>query len=108
MVKAIDNIFFALNPAFFSVKKSNLATLEVDSGKVKIYPNPARNEITVSSPVSEAVKFSIYDASGRAVKTANVRPQQKINISELSVGNYILTLELKNGEKITEKLLIRK
>jgi hypothetical protein len=107
MVKAVNNIYFALNSSFFSVKKF-LATNENNVKNIGIYPNPAKNEINVKINKAETAKFMIYDASGRLMNSGNVSSDGKINVEKLMNGNYILTIELKNGEKLTEKLMIKK
>ncbi len=108
MVKAVNNIYFALNPSFFKVKKNNLATIESNLKTISLYPNPAKNEVTIKSTKSAATTYMIYDASGRQVNKGNVSIDGKINVEKLSTGNYILTVELKDGDQVTEKLLIRK
>jgi hypothetical protein len=107
MVKAVNNIYFALNSSFFSVKKF-LATNENNVKNIGIYPNPAKHEINVKINKAETAKFMIYDASGRLMNSGNVSSDGKINVEKLMNGNYILTIELKNGEKLTEKLMIKK
>ena len=108
MVKAVDNIYFAVNSSYFKVKKGNLATVDSKLKSAAIYPNPAKNEITIKMKNADEAKYMIYDISGRLVNSGNVAAAGKINIEKIGTGNYILTLQLKNGEKISEKLMIKK
>ena len=68
MVKPVGNIYFAVNPSNFSIKKY----LAVSNNNVKsfaIFPNPAKNEVNVSlKNKSENGIYMIYDATGRMVK----------------------------------------
>ncbi|WP_304343135.1 reprolysin-like metallopeptidase [Chryseobacterium koreense] len=108
MVKADNNIYFAVNSSNFSIKKF-LAVGDVNVKNIAIYPNPAANEVNVMlKNKSESASYSIYDHSGRIVAKGNISAEGKINVSNLANGNYILNIELKNGEKITDKLMIKK
>ena len=107
MVKAVSNIYFALNSSYFSVKKY-LATNENKVKNIGIYPNPAKNEVNIKMNKAESAKFMIYDSSGRLMISGNASNDRKINVEKLMNGNYILTIELKNGEKLTEKLMIKR
>lgn len=107
MVKAVDNIYFALNPSFFSVTKS-LATVDSRTKNSFIYPNPAKSEVTVNMNKSESAIYTIYDNSGRLIKKGILQSEGKINVEKMLNGNYILNIIFKNGEKLTEKLMIKK
>lgn len=108
MVKAVDNIYFAVNSSYFKVKKGELATVDSKLKSVSIYPNPAKNEVNIRMNKSEGAKYMIYDASGRLVTSGNVTADGKVNVEKIGNGNYVLTIELKNGEKVSEKLMIKK
>lgn len=107
MVKAVDNIYYAVNTAFFSVKKQ-LATVEANVKKVALYPNPASTEVTVKTGKSAATTYQIFDLSGRMVSSGAVNADGKINVARLSNGNYMVTVQTANGEKTSEKLMIKK
>ena len=107
MVKAVDNVYFAVNSSFFKVTK-NLAVADSKLKNVSIYPNPAKHEVNVKMTKAETAKYSIIDMSGRSVNSGNLSADGKINVEKISNGNYILTIEMKNGETITEKLIIKK
>ena len=107
MVKAVDNVYYALNSSFFKVKKY-LATVDGKLKSVSIYPNPAKHEVNVLMNKSEGAKFMIYDASGRLVNSGNINADGKINVEKIANGNYVLSILLKDGEKVTEKLMIKK
>ena len=109
MVKALNNIYFAVNSSNFSVKKVILAAVDASQNKLRIYPNPASNLVNVSlNGKSNGGNFVIYDASGRMVNKGTFGNDGIINTAKLSTGNYILNLELKSGEKLTEQLMIKK
>jgi hypothetical protein len=108
MVKAENNIYYALNSSFFSIKK-DLATAESNMKNFAIYPNPANNEVNVVlKNKSESATYTIYDTAGRIAATGALAQDGKINIERLTSGNYILNINLKNGDKLTDKLMIKK
>lgn len=108
MIKAVDNIYFAVNSSNFKVKQGVLGTVEGKLKGISIYPNPAKAEVNVILSKAEAAKYMIYDLSGRMVSSGNVAADGRINVERLATGNYILSIQLKNGEKVTEKLMIKK
>lgn len=60
----------------------------------QVYPNPARNEITVDFGGSTASStIQILNLTGQVVKTISTfQAQQNIDISDLVPGNYLLTI----------------
>lgn len=108
MVKGVDNIFFAVNSSNFSVKKAAMATVDAKAKALVIYPNPAKHELNVQlKNNAEATNFNIVDATGRVVLKGAVI-NEKINVSKLTNGNYLITIDLKDGSKVTDKLMISK
>ncbi|WP_027376152.1 reprolysin-like metallopeptidase [Kaistella palustris] len=107
MVKALDNIYFAVNASYFSVKK-NLATANTQLKSFAVYPNPAKNEVTVKMNKAEGAKYRIFDATGRVITSGKVNAEGKLNVEKLTNGNYILSVETASGEKFSDKLMIKK
>lgn len=108
MVKSEGNIYYAINSSIFSIKKS-LATVESNTKNFAIYPNPAKHEVNVVlKNKSESAVYAIYDSTGRLVSKGALAQDGKVNVEKLINGNYILSIETKNGEKHSEKLMIKK
>jgi hypothetical protein len=86
------------------------AVLAVDDvntkdNSINIYPNPAKNLITISS--KDALKsFKIYDEAGRLIKSESSLKGTKfeVNISSIQTGNYVVTVETEK-QKVTKKLI---
>lgn len=86
------------------------AVLGVDDAIVKnntvdIYPNPAKNRITISS--KEGLKsYKIYDEAGRLVRSASSLKGNKIevNLSSIQTGNYVVSIETEK-QTINKKLI---
>ncbi len=107
MVKADGNIYYAVNSSNFSVKRV-LATAEANVKNISIYPNPAKHEVNVVLKNKAEASYTIIDASGRIVAKGTVSADGKINVEKITNGNYVLNIQLKNGENLSEKLMIRK
>ncbi len=69
--------------------------------KVTIYPNPTNNLLTISSKGS-LKQVVIFDSFGKLIVTSN---SPEIDMSNLSNGLYFLSIELENGNRISEKVI---
>lgn len=75
----------------------NDSTLNVNSGskqmdEVLIYPNPAKNQLSVMLDNYDNTSFSIFSIDGRLILKGDLE-NFKIDISQLHVGRYILTID---------------
>lgn len=76
---------------FFENKKTTLSNKEVATkASVELYPNPVSNEFRLKG-IDKVSQISIYDMSGRLVKTFASQPQY--DISGLAKGNYIVLVK---------------
>ncbi len=108
MVKALNNIYYALNAAPFSIVQV-LATAEAEVKSFSIYPNPSYDVVNIKlKNSSQKADYKLFDASGRLIQAGSFKGTTKINVNGLTNGNYIISLLLENGEKISEKLIIKK
>ena len=69
----------------------------------KIYPNPAQNEITITTS-HQNINITIFTITGKKIIETNAK---KINTSNFSKGCYIIEIRNKNGFSIREKLIIK-
>lgn len=70
------------------------------SSQIVMYPNPVKNNLTISNPVFSAENFiEIFDMTGRTVFTSNTKYETNfsIDVSNLKTGNYIVKLTTENG-----------
>ncbi len=78
-----------------------------DALSTLIYPNPAGNEITVSTNVDGA-KLFIFNLVGQMVLESDLNTLTKIDVSHLTTGSYIYKI-IKDGKIIkVDKLVISK
>jgi len=77
-----------------------------NNAKFTIYPNPASDFILVTSKSTLDLNISIYTVLGKKVLSSKTyKNNQKIDISSLSKGIYLVTIE-SNHTKTTKKLII--
>ena len=88
------------------------------NGPLKInslYPNPARNELTLSYESSEAGKMElgIYDVQGKLlmplgdIQVAATKATAPLNINTLAAGNYLLKVMLNGTVNVREFVKVR-
>ena len=85
---------------------SPLGIDDVNSDQLKVYPNPASEELQLAGIELSGFDFQITDITGRVVQTgALVQNENTLDISSLSEGMYQLTLINSNKLEGTVKFL---
>lgn len=80
---------------------------EQQQPKMQIWPNPFTSTFNAILP-NDAKKISIIDATGRIVFEENVfYPNQTWNLSSLSVGVYVMSVQMENGMTLSERIVKR-
>lgn len=81
---------------FYKTYQSYLGVNDVKKVQVKIYPNPAKDILNITSekPIKS---IEIYDVLGRLIKTET---KNNINVSQLSKGNYLIKIKTGDQELI--------
>lgn len=74
--------------------------------KITLYPNPAREQITIKGLEEELLSITVFDHLGRSVKTLTHLTSTTIDIKDLSSGVYLAALLLKNGRKINTTFIV--
>ncbi|WP_300675520.1 T9SS type A sorting domain-containing protein [Soonwooa sp.] len=85
------------------INEKNLATYEAQLSKsLKIYPNPAKDTVSIDS--KEAVEsYNIFNMAGQKLLSGN--SAKDINIQSLTKGNYILQVKTKDNKTQSTKLV---
>lgn len=79
----------------------------VEKGKLKIYPNPARDHIVIdNSGDSESHAINIFSLDGKLLKSEN-SSKSTVSVADLPAGVYVLQVKSQN-ETNSYKLLIAK
>ncbi|MDG1725334.1 MAG: T9SS type A sorting domain-containing protein, partial [Bacteroidia bacterium] len=88
----------------FAKQEDRSSVRTIDRNLFKVYPNPAKNEITVSSN-EDLSKVTIYDVTGKVMFTStDVNISSTVNVSAFSRGIYMV--EVLTDDKTSVKRLI--
>ena len=90
------------------VQLAKAVGLEEYESKVTVYPNPARDFVTVEMAVgTEIANIVLYDMHGRIVGTNNYSPLQPtaINVKNLPAGTYFLHILTTDNREIIRKIV---
>ncbi|MCW1960577.1 S8/S53 family peptidase [Chryseobacterium viscerum] len=92
---------------YFVKTGTTLGTVDVKlNPEVNITPNPAKDFVNVALGRHSKAAVTIYDVSGKLIKTVNVDTHSgKIDVSELVRGTYLFTIILDDNTKITKKVI---
>ncbi|MCE7044631.1 T9SS type A sorting domain-containing protein [Dyadobacter sp. CY312] len=85
---------------------SKIRSVSFEGVNLRMYPNPATSELHIDNvDFNQIQKIVLYATTGNAVyeNTGVIKPS--INVSRFNSGTYILTITLKNGEKISRTVV---
>ena len=71
----------------------NCLGVEEFAQSISVYPNPATEYIIISNDLKEEASLSITDLNGKVILFENIIGENKIDVSHLSNGSYILNIE---------------
>jgi hypothetical protein len=82
------------------------------TNQMQLFPNPASDELTIAYNVADETDVQVYilDFAGRILRTVNVTSgtnQERINISDLQAGCYLVQLVAGEG-RMNERLVVTK
>ncbi|MBX7242208.1 MAG: DUF11 domain-containing protein [Bacteroidia bacterium] len=84
------------------------AIQNIPSGQIKLYPNPAKNTITIESGYQGEAKLLLYNNFGQEVYNAEFTMNESVYLGNLGTGIYFYQI-LKNSAYLQGgKLLIQK
>lgn len=73
--------------------------------QIKISPNPANDQLSITMTTDEAIIVSIYDLTGKKVLRSTFnKSQQEFNVSKLNEGVY--TIEIEIGTQVVNKKIV--
>jgi photosystem II stability/assembly factor-like uncharacterized protein len=77
--------------------EGSLATASFEATSFTVYPNPANNNVTISTSVVDSYKLNVTDLTGKVVLEKSLSGiENTIDISSLSSGAYLFTLNSDN------------
>lgn len=97
-----DGAFFSLDNVVVG-PASSINNITSDNNTISVYPNPAKDFITVNS-IATIKTVKVYNTVGQVVVEKSVKDNvAKINVSELKSGVYFVATETEKGI-VTKKI----
>ena len=92
-------------PAYITVDvTSYLGVAESNTRSFSIYPNPTDGQLNIQ--FNGSYSYTLYNSFGQQVMTGKANGSQKLNVSNLAKGVYLL--QLNNGQQTnTEKVIVK-
>jgi len=98
-----DSLECSVTDDIFEVYVTPNSTNNVDLANLNIFPNPASNIVTIEF-IKQIDKVSLYDMNGMLIKEVN---KNKIDLSDIINGIYVLQIKLLSGELINRRIYKR-
>jgi hypothetical protein len=90
------------------LENANLKTEGFSNNMFTIFPNPVSSILNISIPKDKKIyRTRIVDATGRTIKNDTLIKNNSIDISNLSNGIYMLSIEI-DGGNYNKKFIVRK
>jgi len=93
-----------------SFRSNQEASIEVklDEGKISIFPNPVKSELTITLDIStQGLMYRIFDLSGRQAKVDRIySAETRVQMQNFRAGTYILRIE-RSGHLIQSFKIIK-
>ena len=88
-------------------KIGELGTEDVLEDQMVLYPNPAKNTLTIQNPnLTMATQYDIYAVDGK--KVLSIHPtKNEIDISSIDAGLYFIKAILKNGSEVMNSKFVK-
>jgi hypothetical protein len=82
----------------------NLSTQDFFASNLKIYPNPTKDILNLSSSTTLINSVEVTDLNGRVVKSFNLNgiSQTELNVSSLQSGMYFVSVQTELGKGTTK------
>jgi len=102
--KSLGN-YFSVTEAIYFDGEVSMATMNgiKNDSKIKIYPNPIKDELYIDSPWNNSV-LTIFDAYGRAIKSLSIQKQAEVWLGDYKTGVYFLEFS-HEGKKEIKKII---
>ncbi|WP_299335310.1 T9SS type A sorting domain-containing protein [uncultured Psychroserpens sp.] len=92
--KDIASIGFSNDTVFwYENELITLGVSEFDPQEFIIYPNPAQTHISIKGDFNEAISISVLNTLGQQVMSSKVMNNQRLDISKLETGLYIIKFD---------------
>lgn len=93
----LRTLSFGNNPVWLSAE-------ELDKNAISLFPNPVKNNFSISINTKSTFDVQIFTLSGALVKTIVTNSGEPINVNEISNGFYLVKVK-HDGKEFIEKLI---
>jgi len=93
--------------AIFSPATSGIKQINTINNSVKIYPNPANDEVKVETANKNNSEIAITDVLGRIIYGAKLKGEIKIQVTDWKKGIYFVQVISDGGYKEVQKLIVQ-
>ncbi len=91
---------YRFGSAFVSVEEN------IDNNNWTAYPNPATDNVLISTDSDELVSYDLLDLSGRIIENGQIVQQKRLDVSEFETGIYLIRLSTASSIK-TLQLVVK-
>ena len=78
---------------------------KIEETKTEIFPNPAKSHITIKSN-KEIDSVSMYTITGSEIFSNKIFSNDKLNVSNMNPGTYLLLIYYKDKTKESKKIIV--
>ncbi|MEI6817410.1 MAG: T9SS type A sorting domain-containing protein [Bacteroidota bacterium] len=94
MLRNVENgISYLYSDELLPTYAENINLIRLDQNLIEVYPNPAKDKLSIIIATKDKIKVNLEDVAGRILKTmefSNLLETTTIDISELNQGLYII------------------
>lgn len=75
-----------------TINEVTVTGVQPSATSISVYPNPTSEWMMISGIHSGVMKVSLIDIDGRTVLSQDISPKERVDVSSLKTGLYLLTL----------------
>lgn len=105
IIRVTDSDGNTLEKRFEITVKESTNSSEKSNNKLRIFPNPARNNLIIISQ-DEVTRYAIFNSTGKLIDKSDIIIDNHINVSHINTGAYFIRIENEKEERRILKLII--
>lgn len=101
----VDDVMYMFAARY--VDMDEMGTVDTTLGEIKVYPNPISDYLALNLPASvDFAKVQIFAMNGQLIQTTNTKQGEKINVSSLPAGVYVV--KINTGNQVVTTKVVKK
>lgn len=108
-VNAIDPMNYIINKSGGIIHNPSLSLTDLGNDKLSaiLYPNPTSGQLTVEFTGTEKRSLRVVDQKGKVVVEQEVSSSDRVDLTQLNAGQYLVELTDNNKHTVTRKVIKR-